>query len=76
MKTEWNNRDYQFDSNGGNGRGSFQVHNQHMKAFRLAHPNNWRQWGHTVPKVQEGPSAPIVTVPLQRVLPVSRYWQN
>lgn len=53
-----------------------QEHNQRMRAFGLAHPNNWRQWRHGVPKVQEGLPALVATVPLQRVVPTSRYWQN
>ena len=37
MTMEWNNRDYRFDSNGGNGRGSFQEHNESMRGFRRSH---------------------------------------
>ena len=37
MAMEWNNRDYQFDPNGGNGRGSFQQHNESMREFRRSH---------------------------------------
>ena len=39
MAMQWNNRDYQFDPNGGNGRGSFQEHNEHMREFRNSHAN-------------------------------------
>ena len=53
-----------------------QEHNQRMRAFGLAHPNNWRQWRHGVPKVQEGLPSLVATVPLRRVVPTSRYWQN
>jgi len=34
MTMEWSNRDYRFDSDGGNGRGSFQGHNKHMRDYR------------------------------------------
>ena len=37
MTMEWNNRDYRFDSDGGNGRSSFQGHNEHMREFRGSH---------------------------------------
>ena len=37
MTTEWNNGDYRFDPNGGNGRSSFQEHNEHMREFRKSH---------------------------------------
>ena len=37
MTKEWNNRDYWFDSNGGNDRGSFQEHNERMREFRKSH---------------------------------------
>ena len=39
MAMEWNNRDYQVDPNGGNGRGSFQEHNEHMREFHKSHAN-------------------------------------
>ncbi len=39
MTMERNNRDYQFDPNGGNGRSSFQEHNEYMSRFRRAHAN-------------------------------------
>lgn len=32
-----NNRNYQFDPNGGNGRSSFQEHDEHMRGFRRYH---------------------------------------
>ena len=32
-----NNRNYQFDPNGGNGRSSFQEHDEYMSRFRRAH---------------------------------------
>ncbi len=37
MTMEWNNRDYQFDSNGENGKGSFEQHNECMREFRRSH---------------------------------------
>ena len=39
MAMKWNSRDYQFDPNGGNGRGSFQEHNKRMREFRSSHAN-------------------------------------
>jgi len=39
MTMERNNRNYQFDPNGGNGRSSFQEHDEHMSRFRRAHAN-------------------------------------
>jgi len=39
MTMEWNNRDYQFDPNGGNGNGSFEQHNEGMREFRKSHAN-------------------------------------
>ena len=37
MAMEWNNRDYRFDSNGGNGNGSFEQHDECMREFRRSH---------------------------------------
>ena len=37
MTMEWNNRDYRFDHNGGNGTGPFQKHDEHMREFRHSH---------------------------------------
>ena len=37
MAMEWNNRDYRFASNGGNGTGSFEQHNEGMREFRRSH---------------------------------------
>ena len=37
MAMEWNNKGYQFDSNGGNGRESFEVHDERMREFRSSH---------------------------------------
>ena len=37
MTIERNNRDYRFDSNDGNGRGSFQEHDERMREFRKSH---------------------------------------
>ena len=37
MAMKWNNRDYRFDSNGGNGRGSFEEHDERMREFRSSH---------------------------------------
>ncbi len=39
MIMEWNNRDYRFDSNGGNDRNFFQEHNECMRGFRRSHAN-------------------------------------
>ncbi len=39
MTMEWNNKDYQFDPNGGNGNGSFEQHNEGMREFRKSHAN-------------------------------------
>ena len=37
MTMEWNNRDYRFDSDGGDGNGSFQEHDRHMRDFHKSH---------------------------------------
>ena len=34
---EWNNRNDRFDPNGGNGRGSFEEHNERIREFRRSH---------------------------------------
>ena len=34
---EWNNRNDRFDLNGGNGRDSFEQHNESMREFRGSH---------------------------------------
>jgi len=34
---EWNNRDYRFYPNGGNGRASFEEHDERMAEFRSSH---------------------------------------
>ena len=39
MTMRWNNKDYRFDSNGGNGGGPFQEHAEHMQEFRRSHAN-------------------------------------
>ncbi len=39
MTMEWNSKDYQFDPNGGNGRESFEAHDEHMREFRSSHAN-------------------------------------
>jgi len=73
-----------FNSKCGNGKSSFEEHNecmrrfrkchdflQHnerMRAFRLAHPNNWGQCGHSVPEAQEGLLTLIPTVLLRGVV--------
>lgn len=54
MAIVWNNRNDWFNSSTANGGDSFQEHNQLMRAFHLAHPENWRQWGHRIPEVQGG----------------------
>ena len=76
MRAAQNNRNDNFNPKGGNGKSSFEEHNERMRAFRLTHPNNWSQWGHRVSKVQEGLPALVATVPLRRVVLASRYWQN
>lgn len=49
------------------------THSEAMRAFRLAHPENWRQWGHGVSELR----AALLLLPLIReVVLVSRYWQN
>ena len=40
MALEWNDRRDRFDPNGGNGRGSFQEHNERMREFRRSHACN------------------------------------
>ncbi len=37
MATEWNNRNDWFNPNGGNGRESFEEHNESMREFRRSH---------------------------------------
>ena len=37
MTMEWNKRDYRLGANGGNGKGSFEEHDEHMRRFRRAH---------------------------------------
>ena len=37
MAIVWNNRIDRFDLNGGNGRGSFEEHNERMREFRKSH---------------------------------------
>ncbi len=37
MTMEWSNRDYRFDSNGGNGNSSFEQHNECMREFHRYH---------------------------------------
>jgi len=37
MAMEWNNRNDRFDPNGGNGRESFEEHNESMREFRRSH---------------------------------------
>ena len=39
MTMRWNNRNDRFDSNGGNGNGSFEQHNEGMREFRKSHAN-------------------------------------
>ena len=34
---EWNNRNDRFDLNGGNGRDSFEEHNERIREFRRSH---------------------------------------
>ncbi|MBA7656458.1 hypothetical protein ES703_64383 [subsurface metagenome] len=37
MAMEWNSRNDRFDPNGGNGRKSFEAHNESMREFRSSH---------------------------------------
>ncbi len=37
MTMKWNNRNDWFNPNGGNGRESFEEHNEHMREFRGSH---------------------------------------
>ena len=37
MTMKWNSRDYWLDSNGGNGRGSFEEHDERLREFRRSH---------------------------------------
>ena len=39
MTMKWNSRDYWFDPNGGNGRESFEEHNERMREFHSSHAN-------------------------------------
>ncbi len=39
MAIIWNNRKDRFDLNGGNGRGSFEEHNERMREFHRYHTN-------------------------------------
>ena len=39
MTMEWNNRNYRFDPNSGNGMVSFEEHNGRMTEFRGSHAN-------------------------------------
>ena len=62
-----NSKKDRLDSNSKDSKDSFQEHNQRMKAFRLAHPDNWKRGGHRVPEEQEGLPALVPTLPLPRV---------
>ncbi len=37
MTMRWNSRDYRFYPNGGNGKGSFEEHNECMREFHRSH---------------------------------------
>ena len=79
-----NDRNDNLNSECGNGKGSFEEHNErmrrfrkshdflehneHMRAFRLAHPNNWRQCGQSVLEAQEGLPTLVPTVLLRGVV--------
>ena len=39
MAMEWNSRNDRFDPNGGNGRESFEAHDERMREFRSSHAN-------------------------------------
>jgi len=39
MTREWNNRNDGLNHNDGNGSGSFQEHNEHVREFRKSHAN-------------------------------------
>lgn len=74
-----NNRNGNFDIKDGNSKGSFEEHNERMKAFRLTHPSNWTQkhnermkafrlahpnnWRQWGHKVAKGQEYPPVLVP-------------
>ena len=53
----------------------FQEHNQRMRAFRLAHPKDWKQLGHRVSQIQENPLA-LPPIALIRKLVLARYSLN
>lgn len=55
--------------------GSFEEHNQNMRAFRLAHPEPWRQWGQSPPEIQESLPAFVSTFLLKRAV-LSTYSPN
>lgn len=79
MAIGWNiNRNEAFYSNRRNDD-SFQEHNQRMIAFRLAHPENWQQWGQNASKVQDASEVQyeelLALVPMREVV-LARYLQN
>ncbi len=53
----------------------FQEHNQRMRAFRLAHPKNWVQWGQRVSEVQEN-LLTLLPIALMRGVVLARYSPN
>jgi len=80
MAIGWNiNRNEAFYSNRRNDGHSFQEHNQRMIALRLAHPENWQQWGQNASKVQDASEVQLeellVLVPLREVV-LTRYSLN
>ncbi len=68
----YSNRDGQSYSCRRNDEHSFQEHNERMRAFRLAHPKNWKQWGQNTSEVQ---GSLLALAPIREVVLV-RYWQN
>lgn len=82
MAIGWNiNRNEAFYPNHRNDGHSFQEHNQRMIAFRLAHPDNWQQWGQNASKVKVQDASEVqqeellVLVPMREVV-LTRYSRN
>ena len=61
MTKVWSDRNSWFSSSVTNGSDSFQEHNRRMRAFRIAHPKNWKQWGQ---RVSEVPAGLLTLVPI------------
>jgi hypothetical protein len=65
-----------FNLSGGNVRDHFQEHDRCMRAFRLAHPRDWRRWGRRMPEAREKLPALGPTVLLLREAVIARYMPN